>query len=196
MPFTRHFTQRSWLKLKNWVQESDWEHIESCRPLFCIKISRTWRHSVICGQPIVGTKLSFSHRVYNGWPKRYSNFRVDSFISLADVKKKTGRGAKKYPSLGRGLRNSSNAKKDKMIGKIWTLLLENGYSKHILSRLLREARNKRNNLSPTSAQRGGREIDGYLCLTYLDEQLLCKIKSKVKRSGLNIKLASKNKEEF
>ena len=46
-----HSRQINWLKLKNWVQESD-----SCRPLFCIKIARTWRHSdVICCQPILGT---------------------------------------------------------------------------------------------------------------------------------------------
>ena len=96
----------------------------------------------------------------------------------------------------RALRNSSNAKKDKSIHKIWTLLLENGYPKHILSRLLREARHKRNKSSPTGAHRGGRDIDGYLCLPYVDEQLLCKIKSKVKRSGLNIKLAWKNKAKL
>ena len=69
--------------------------------------------------------------------------------------------------------------------------MENGYPKHILSRLLREARQKR--ITPTDARRRDIELDGYLCLPYVDEQLLCKIKSKVKRSGLNIKLAWTNK---
>ena len=47
----RHFLQINWLLLKHWVQESNY-----CRPIFCIEIARTWRHSdAISGQPIVGT---------------------------------------------------------------------------------------------------------------------------------------------
>ena len=92
----------------------------------------------------------------------------------------------------RALRNSSSAsKEEKSIGKIWALLLENGYPRHILTRLLREARQKGS--TSTNARRGERDLDGYLCLPYVDEQLLIKIKSKVRRSGLNIKLAWKNK---
>ena len=49
----RYSVQRMWLKLKNWVQE-----INSFRPLFCIKIHRTKRHSeVIFGQSMVSTKF-------------------------------------------------------------------------------------------------------------------------------------------
>ena len=54
------FHAKNWLKLKNYVQKSD-----SCKPLFYIQITRTWRHSdMISGQPaMVGTKLLFAHRV-------------------------------------------------------------------------------------------------------------------------------------
>ena len=82
--------------------------------------------------------------------------------------------------------------------------------RHLLERLLREARQKVR--APTSARERGIESDGYLqvpirlytcahvlaihkhmCLPYVDEQLLCKVKSKVKKSGLNVKVAWQNK---
>ena len=63
-----------------------------------------------------------------------------------------------------------------------------------MSRLLREARRKCK--APTDAGKREGEADGYLCLPYVDEQLLCKIKSKVKRSGLHIKVAWQNKQKI
>ena len=33
--------------------------------------------------------------------------------------------------------------------------------------------------------------DGFICLPYIDEELLCKVKSKVKKSGLNVRIAWK-----
>ena len=90
----------------------------------------------------------------------------------------------------RAIRNSSNASKEEIsVRKIWNLLSENGYPKHVLSRLLREARQKR---ARAGAGKQGVRSDGFLVLPYVDEQLLCKIKSKVKRSGLNIRLAWQN----
>ena len=80
------------------------------------------------------------------------------------------------------------------MGKIWALLEENGYPKHILSRLLREARRQRR--GPTRTHKRADHSDGYLCLPYVDERLLCKVKSKVKKSGLNVRLAWQNKEKL
>ena len=97
--------------------------------------------------------------------------------------------------FARAIKNSSRMDKEKKsIAKIWALLLENGYPKHLLERLLREARQKVR--APTSARGRGIESDGYLCLPYVDEQLLCKVKSKVKKSGLNVKVAWQNKEKL
>ena len=95
----------------------------------------------------------------------------------------------------RAIKNSSNVSKEKRsIEKIWNLLSENGYPKHVLSRLLREARQSGG--KPTRGQRRGKGCDGYLCLPYVDERLLCKIKSKVKQSGLDIRVAWQNKEKL
>ena len=53
-----HFLERNWLKIKNYIWESD-----SCGPLFCIKIARTWRLSdVISDQPILSMKMLFARK--------------------------------------------------------------------------------------------------------------------------------------
>ena len=97
----------------------------------------------------------------------------------------------------RAIRNSSNVSKEKKsIAKIWTLLLENGYPKHILARLLSEARRKARTPNRGGQKTGEGDSDGYLCLPYVDEQLLCKIKKKVRQSDLNIRVAWKNKEKL
>ena len=94
----------------------------------------------------------------------------------------------------RAIRNSSNGLEEcRSIDKIRNLLLQNGYPKKLLSRLLWEVRS---NHSQVHGRKGkGRKQgqgDGYLCLPYVDEELLCKIKSKVKKSGLDVKIAWKN----
>ena len=103
--------------------------------------------------------------------------------------------------FSRAIKNSSRIDKEKKsVDKIWALLLENGYPRHLLERLLREARRKERTRTGAHDRRDrgerGMESDGYLCLPYVDEQLLCKIKSKVKKSGLNVKVAWQNKEKL
>ena len=71
--------------------------------------------------------------------------------------------------------------------------MENGHPRHIISRLLEEARRGRRQ---TTAHKNDVQSDGFLCLPYIDEQLLCKIKSKVKKSGLDVKIAWQNKEKL
>lgn len=95
----------------------------------------------------------------------------------------------------RAIRNSSsNDRAEKSINKVWTLLSENGYPNYILQRLLREARRQR---GPSADRRQRRaRFDGFLCLPYIDEELLCKVKSKVKRSGLDVRVAWQNKEKI
>ena len=41
-----------------------------------------------------------------------------------------------------------------------------------------------------------KRFDGYLSLPYIDEQLLCKVKSKVKKSGLNVRIAWFNQNKL
>ena len=95
----------------------------------------------------------------------------------------------------RAIKNSSNdSKEDRSILKIWNLLSQNGYPRHVLSRLLREARQRGG--TRTSARTRGKNFDGYLCLPYVDEQLLCKIKSKIKKSGLDVRVAWQNKDKL
>ena len=95
----------------------------------------------------------------------------------------------------RAIRNSSTAEKtEESIRKVWTLLSKNGYPNHILRRLLREARAQRRPSADGHQRRA--QFDGFLCLPYIDEELLCKIKSKVKRSGLDIRVAWQNKEKI
>ena len=38
--------------------------------------------------------------------------------------------------------------------------------------------------------------DGFLCLPYIDEELLCKIQSKIRKSGLNVRIAWKNPQKL
>ena len=96
----------------------------------------------------------------------------------------------------RAIRNSSNGLKERRsIDKIRSLLLQNGYPDKLLGRLLREARR---NYVPAKgkANTGQKQHDGFLSLPYVDEELLCKIKSKVKKSGLNVKIAWKNPQKL
>ena len=94
----------------------------------------------------------------------------------------------------RGLNKSSSKDKELVsIEQIRSLLLGNGYSPKLLKRLLREVR-----LSRVTKNRRKRTTgeDGYLTLPYIDETLLCKVKSVVKRSGLNVKLAWRNENKL
>ena len=96
----------------------------------------------------------------------------------------------------RAIRNSSSASKEKeSVKKVWVLLVQNSYPEKVLNRLLREVQRKR---TPARAGGGsrGKHGDLLLCLPYLDEQLLCKIKSKVRKSGLNIRIAWKNPQKL
>ena len=95
----------------------------------------------------------------------------------------------------RAIRNSSSdARAEKSVEKVWVLLSENGYPNHILKRLLQEARRQRG-LSASRSQRRA-QFDGFLCLPYIDEELLCKVKQKVKRSGLDLRVAWQNKRKI
>ena len=96
----------------------------------------------------------------------------------------------------RAIKNSSNAQKEKRsIDKIRVLLLQNGYPERLLVRLLKEARRK---YTPARARKdkGRTHEDGFLCLPYIDEELLCKVKSKVKKWGLNVRIAWKNDQKL
>ena len=97
----------------------------------------------------------------------------------------------------RAIRNSSNTlKESRSIAKIRSLLVKNGYPEKLLKRLLREARR---NYTPARAKSGKKQqknCDGFLSLPYIDEELLCKIKSKVTKSGLNVKIAWKNPQKL
>ena len=96
----------------------------------------------------------------------------------------------------RAIKNSSNSDKEKVsIDKIWRLLVSNGYPKKILQRLLEEVRRG------GRAERAGRAgqkrcTDGFLSLPYIDEELLCKIQSKVRKSGFKIRIAWKNPKKL
>ena len=73
--------------VKHWLKQHCVQQSDSCTPLFCIKMARTCRHSdVLYGQPMVGTKLLFAHRVWNCWP----DFVLICFIRVADIKKRDG----------------------------------------------------------------------------------------------------------
>ena len=92
----------------------------------------------------------------------------------------------------RAIRNSSSSDEEKTsIDKIWTLLVKNGYPEKVLKRILREVQRKN---APTYRGRTDpkKYRDGFLCLPYVDEALLHKIQSKVKKSGLNVRIAWKN----
>ena len=92
--------------------------------------------------------------------------------------------------------NSSNSLKEgRSIDKIRKLLMENGCPRKLLDRLQREIRNKR---VPAKRREDNRQAqyDGFLCLPYVDEELLCKIKSKVRNCGLNVKIAWRNQNKL
>ena len=91
----------------------------------------------------------------------------------------------------RALNHSSNKEKEECsIAKIKELLLGNGYSPQLLKRLLWEVRNARRNKGTARKRAVGG--DGFLTLPYIDEGLLRKVKQVVNKSGLNVKLASRN----
>ncbi|XP_043195743.1 uncharacterized protein LOC122367039 [Amphibalanus amphitrite] len=96
----------------------------------------------------------------------------------------------------RAIRNSSSSMKErKSVEKIRQLLLKNGYPNHVLIRLLREARGNKTH-SRTRRNRTQEPCDGFLTLPYVDERLLCEVKSKVRQSGLNVKLAWTNSQKL
>ena len=71
--------------------------LAECRPLFCIKIAQTWRHSgVICGQPMV-QHFNLHIGCKNVYPEQYEKFCVDRFITLAAIKKKRERALDSSP---------------------------------------------------------------------------------------------------
>lgn len=91
--------------------------------------------------------------------------------------------------------SSSKEREENSVEKIRSLLLGNGYSSRLLKRLLREVR-----LARPRGAKGRRKLeakeDGYLTLPYIDENLLCKVKRIVNRSGLNVKLAWRNENKL
>ena len=96
----------------------------------------------------------------------------------------------------RAIRNYSNSLKEKSsIDKIRLLLLQNGYPNYLLDRLLREARKNRSQ-TETRRDRAHKPFGGFLTLPYIDEKLLCEIRSKVRQSGLNIKITWKNSQKL
>ena len=98
--------------------------------------------------------------------------------------------------LRRAIRNSSNELKERhSVDKIHSILQQNGYPMKLLLRLFREARNGPKPVSrKQSKEHDG--FDGFLCLPYVDEKFLCKIKSKAQKSGLNIKIAWKDNQKL
>ena len=96
----------------------------------------------------------------------------------------------------RAIRNSSNATKQKeSVKKIWNLLVQNSYPERVLKRLLREVQRK-GTLARAPGNSREKRGDLFLCLPYVDEQLLCKIQSKVRKSGLNVRIAWKNPQKL
>ena len=96
----------------------------------------------------------------------------------------------------RALRNSSNGlKARRSVDKIHNLLLQNGYPERLLKRLLKEAQGSRTSMRHTTG-RGRQQFDGFLSLPYIDEDLLCKIKSKIKKSGLNVRIAWQTRQKL
>ena len=94
------------------------------------------------------------------------------------------------------IRNSSGAAKERAsINKVWKVLKENGYPDKVLRRLLKEVKRKHVSARPNVARRdeGGAL---FLCLPYVDEKLLCQIQSKVRKSGLNVRLAWRNPKKL
>ena len=83
--------------------------------------------------------------------------------------------------------SSSKAREASSVEKNPSFIDKNCYSRNLLKtkRLLREVQNAKR----TKQKRGDRQNagdDGYLTLSYIDELLLCKVKSVVRKSGLNV----------
>ena len=94
----------------------------------------------------------------------------------------------------RALNNSScKEKEDCSVEKVHSLLLGNGYTPKLLKRLLREVREARR---AKVRRRRSLGEDGFLTLPYVDENLLCKVKNVVRRSGLKVKLAWRNENKL
>ena len=96
----------------------------------------------------------------------------------------------------RAMRNSSSHSKEKVsIYKIWKLLVQNGYPEKVPKRMLKEVQRRG---PPGRTDKTGRSKsgDGFLCLPYIDEELLCKIQTKVRKSGLNVRIAWKNPQKL
>jgi len=97
----------------------------------------------------------------------------------------------------RAIRNSSNdTKEKKSIDKILTLLVQNGYPVKVPRRLLNDVRHRGRRAPARTDRTSRRNEDGFLCLPYVDEELLCKIQSKVKKSGFNIRIAWRNPQKL
>ena len=96
----------------------------------------------------------------------------------------------------RAFRNSSNDAKEKAsVGKIWKLLIDNSYPEKVLKKLLKEVRQQKRGARSNRPSRRSYD-DGFLCLPYVDEQLLCKVKSKIKKSGFNVRIAWRNEQKL
>ena len=88
---------------------------------------------------------------------------------------------------------SSTSKAESGVSKIRALLLGNGYSAQLLKKLLRQVRQAR---SKGRAPKQTLGEDGFLTLPYIDEDLLCKVKKVVKKSGLDVKVAWRNDKKL
>ena len=89
--------------------------------------------------------------------------------------------------------SSDKDREEKSVSKMWNLLLSNGYPKHILKRTLREAK------IPSTKQGSKKkdaDVDGFLTLPYVDEKLSKRVKSVVRKSGMNIRLAWRNNKKL
>ena len=94
--------------------------------------------------------------------------------------------------------SSDEAAGSRSCQKIQDLFESNGYSKQLVRRLRRavagarrgQVRGKRQHLQ---REEGYRSLDGYLTLPYIDESVCAKVKSVVKKSDLNLRVAWRNR---
>ena len=103
--------------------------------------------------------------------------------------------------------SSSRQKETSSIDKIWKLLLENGYSKRLLHKLLGEVKRARHQTAGARERFRGRrdrktrrgdmsDMDGFISLPYIDEDLLWKVKKIVRKSRFRIRIAWKNYQKL
>ena len=87
--------------------------------------------------------------------------------------------------------HGNGVREEKSVTKMWNLLSSNGYPENVLRRTLREAK-------AGGTKRGStkEDVDGFLTLPYVDEKLLSRVKGVVRRSGMNIRLAWRNKNKL